>query len=149
MENASALRYNGFIAACGMNCGLCIGHLREKNKCGGCFKKEDENKPKQCRSCTIVNCDKLAITESGFCYDCEIYPCARLKNLDKRYRKNYGMSMIENLNYIQNHGLTKFLVNEEKKWTCKFCGAGISVHRDYCLGCNEKINKDARRKKLQ
>ena len=37
-------RYSGLIAACGMNCGLCIGFLREKKPCGGCFKKNDENK---------------------------------------------------------------------------------------------------------
>lgn len=74
-----------------------------KKPCGGCFKKDDENKPKQCRSCSIVNCELLAKTESGFCYDCEKYPCARLKKLDKRYRTNYVMSMIENLDNIQKH----------------------------------------------
>ena len=37
-------RYRGLIAACGMNCGLCIGFLREKKPCGGCFKKDDEDK---------------------------------------------------------------------------------------------------------
>jgi hypothetical protein len=36
------LRYVGMIAPCGMNCGLCIGHLREKKPCGGCFRKDDE-----------------------------------------------------------------------------------------------------------
>ena len=98
-------RYRGLIAACGMNCGLCIGFLREKKPCGGCFKKDDENKPKVCRSCTIVNCESLAETESGFCYDCDKYPCTRLKRLDKRYRTNYGMSMIDNLNFIKKNGM--------------------------------------------
>jgi len=136
-------KYNGLIAPCGMNCGLCIGHLREKRPCGGCFKIDDKNKPKVCRSCKIVNCDLLAETKSGFCYDCEKYPCTRLKNLDKRYRTNYGMSMIENLAYIKDYGLNKFLRNEEDKWKCKVCGAGLSVHRDFCLNCITKINKNA------
>jgi len=140
----TALRYNGLIAPCGMNCGLCIGHLREKNPCGGCFKKDDENKPKQCRSCLIVNCDLLAKTESGFCYDCEKYPYARLKRLDKRYRTNYGMSMIENLTYIQNLGLEDFLKNEEIRWTCPECGFGLCVHRDICLNCKTEIGKNPR-----
>ena len=138
-----ALKYNGLIAPCGMNCGLCIGHLREKRPCGGCFKIDDKNKPKVCRSCKIVNCDLLAETKSGFCYDCEKYPCTRLKNLDKRYRINYGMSMIDNLEYIKDYGLNKFLRNEEDKWKCKVCGAGLSVHRDFCLNCKTKINKNA------
>jgi hypothetical protein len=140
----TALRYNGLIAPCGMNCGLCIGHLREKKPCAGCFKKDDENKPNQCRSCVIVNCELLAKTESGFCYDCEKYPCARLKSLDIRYRTNYGMSMIENLAYIQNHGFEDFLKNEEIRWTCTECGFGLCVHRDICLNCKTKIDKKAR-----
>ena len=130
-----SLKYQGMIAPCGMNCGLCIGHLREKRPCGGCFTKHDENKPKVCRSCVIVNCDLLAQTESGFCYDCPKFPCTRLKNLDARYRKNYRMSMLENLAYIEEHGLEAFLKNEEERWKCKHCGAGLSVHRDFCLVC--------------
>lgn len=136
-------KYAKLIAPCGMNCGLCIGHLREKSPCGGCFKIDDENKPKVCRSCRIVNCDLLTKAESGFCYDCVKYPCTRLQNLDKRYRTNYGMSMIENLAYIQENGLEKFLNNEEHKWKCKVCGVGLSVHRDYCLNCKTVINKNA------
>ena len=136
------LKYQELIAPCGMNCGICIGHLRDKRPCGGCFKKDDENKPKHCRSCIIVNCESLAKNETGFCYDCEKYLCSRLKRLDKRYRTNYGMSMIENLEYIQNKGLDKFLINEDKRWICKVCGSGLCVHRDHCLKCNIEINKN-------
>ncbi len=135
------LKYQGLIACCGMNCGLCIGHLRENRPCGG--KKDDENKPLVCRSCTIVNCSLLSVTESGYCYDCEKHPCTRLKNLDKRYRTKYGMSMIENLTFIKNHGLEQFLKNEEEKWKCKVCGSGLSVHRGYCINCKTEINKNA------
>ncbi len=134
-------KYQNLIAPCGMNCGLCIGYLREKKPCGGCFKRNDKNKPKQCRSCSIVNCENLAKTESGFCFECKKYPCARLKNLDKRYRTNYSMSMIENLNFIQNYGFQKFIRNEEKRWTCKVCGTGLSVHRNFCLNCNTELIK--------
>jgi hypothetical protein len=135
-----ALKYADLIAPCGMNCGLCIGHLREERPCGGCFKRDDQNKPKVCRSCVIVNCDLLSQNNSGFCYDCDKYPCTRLKNLDKRYRTKYGMSMTENLAYIKNHGLERFLSNEEEKWKCKVCGSGLSVHRDYCLNCKAEIS---------
>jgi hypothetical protein len=133
--------YHGLIAACGMNCGICIGYLREKNPCGGCYKKDDLNKPKSCRSCIIVNCDALAKTDSGFCYECNKYPCSRLKQLDKRYRTNYGMSMIDNLNFICQRGMDTFLENEQSRWTCAFCGAGLSVHRDYCLNCKTKLKR--------
>lgn len=106
-----------------MNYGLCIGYLRDKKPCGGCFKIDDENKPKACRSCKIVNCDLLAETESGFCYDCVKYPCTRLKNLDKRYRKNYGMSMIDNLANIKDNALEDFFIDrmdQNEEITAKF-----------------------------
>jgi len=129
------------IAPCGMNCGICIGHLRDRKPCGACFKIDDVNKPKHCRSCSIANCEFLEKTKSGYCYECEKYPCRRLKNLDKRYRLKYGMSMIGNLNFIKDAGLEKFILNEEERWRCKNCGSGLCVHRDFCLNCNAVRNK--------
>ncbi|MBN1950247.1 MAG: DUF3795 domain-containing protein [Bacteroidales bacterium] len=131
--------YEGMIAPCGMNCGLCIGHLREKKSCGGCFKIDDPNKPAHCRSCSMVNCEFLAATSSGFCYECKIFPCTRLKNLDKRYRTKYGMSMLENLESIRRDGLEQFIIHELIRWKCPHCGAGLSVHRDFCLVCKTEI----------
>jgi hypothetical protein len=46
--------------------------------------------------------------------------------LDKRYRTKYGMSMIENLEFIDKKGIRKFLKNEEGKWTRK--GKTLCVH---------------------
>jgi hypothetical protein len=134
-------KYHGLIAACGMNCGLCIGYLREKKPCGGCFKKDDVNKPNACRSCAIVNCELLAKTASGFCCDCDQFPCSRLKQLDKRYRTNYRMSMIDNLNFIRENGMERFLENEQNRWTCDVCGSGVSVHRKFCLNCKTELRK--------
>lgn len=128
-------KYKGMIAPCGMNCGLCIGHLREKKPCAGCFKKDAANKPENCRSCAIVNCELLAGSKSGFCFECEKYPCTRLKKLDLRYRNRYGMSMIDNLEFIKESGLENFLKNEEQRWACNVCGSGLCVHRSYCLNC--------------
>ena len=81
----------------------------------------------------------LAKTESGFCYECEKYPCTRLKNLDKRYRTKYGMSMIENLDNIKKYGIKEFLEKEEIRWKCEKCGAGLCVHRNFCLNCKTEI----------
>ena len=141
MNNAS-LKYQGVIAPCGMTCGICIGHMREKKPCGGCKARDDLSKPETCRSCSIVNCEFLAKTESGFCYDCDKYPCTRLKRLDKRYRINYDMSMVENLDLINNKGLETFLTLEESRWKCLSCGSGLSVHRDSCIYCNAEIKSN-------
>lgn len=125
---------NRLIAPCGMNCGICLAFLREKNTCKGC-RGPDTDKPGSCIRCIIRNCEFIVKSESSFCYDCQNYPCARLKQLDKRYKTKYHMSMIENLNYIKIEGLDKFVKKEHDRWLCDKCGGMICVHREYCLNC--------------
>jgi hypothetical protein len=122
------------IAPCGMNCGICFAHLRDKNACPGCRIKS-YLKPKTRSNCRIKNCTLLIDADSGFCYDCDEYPCKRLKQLDKRYRTKYNMSMIENLNNIQRLGNDQFLQKEQIRWRCPDCGGPICVHRGFCLNC--------------
>lgn len=128
------------IAPCGMNCRLCIGYQREKNKCAGCRNDIDiRNKPTGCVSCTIKNCHVIKENKSEFCFECDKMPCNRLKQLDKRYKTKYHMSMLENLNYIKENGIEKFIDNEESRWACPKCGNIVSVHRTECQKCGEKI----------
>jgi len=128
------------IAPCGMNCALCIAFHREKNTCPGCLGM-DTNKSNYCRKCIIKNCDKLDLNgRKKYCYTCSDFPCKRMKQLDKRYSTKYGMSMIENQNYIKKHGIREFVKNERNRWTCSHCGALISVHRQHCFYCEEQRN---------
>jgi hypothetical protein len=69
---------------------------------------------------------------------CISFPCQRLKNLDKRYREKYGMSMIENLGQIELLGIRKFVKNENTRWACPDCGELLCVHRPDCLNCGMK-----------
>jgi Protein of unknown function (DUF3795) len=122
------------IAPCGMNCGICIGHLREKNHCPGC-NSNDTNKPKHCISCHFRNCEEMRDHQQKFCYVCNRFPCSRLRQLDKRYRTKYGMSMLENLENILQLGLEAFVAREQDRWKCPECGGVLSVHRKECIYC--------------
>ena len=126
------------IAPCGMNCGLCVGYLREKNPCPGC-RSMGVSKPTYCKTCIVKNCLILKNNKLKFCSDkCDKYPCKRLRDLDKRYKLKYGMSMIENLNHIKTLGIKKFVENEDKRWKCPKCGKMLCVHRPQCLNCGAK-----------
>ncbi len=130
------------IAPCGMNCSLCLGYQREKNHCKGC--RNEKNimyKTKGSAKCIIKKCELLKNTKSGFCYDCKDFPCTRLKQLDKRYRNKYNMSMLDNLEYIKENGLKEFVEKENSKWKCSTCNGLICVHRGYCLNCKDKKNE--------
>jgi len=131
------------IAPCGMNCCLCLGYNREKNRCPGCqsISRQESHKSKYRTTCIIRNCEQLSKGKTRYCSDrCDSYPCTRLKNLDKRYRTKYGMSMIDNLQMISEVGIRKFIQNEKTKWMCAECGNLICIHRPNCLTCEYKWN---------
>jgi hypothetical protein len=125
------------IAPCGMNCRVCRAHIREKNVCPGC-RVIVSDKSKSRLKCVIKNCEHVLTKASGSCHDCDKLPCQRMKSLDKRYRAKYGMSMIENLEYIRKSGTRAFVKRENERWLCPECGAILCVHRESCPGCGRK-----------
>lgn len=99
------------IAPCGMNCGLCIAYLREKNKCPGCSNGRKVNG--KVIKCTIKLCKER---QGDYCFNCDKFPCDRLKRMDNRYQEKYSMSEIANLKTIKEKGLEFFLKQEKEKW---------------------------------
>ena len=131
------------IAPCGMNCRLCWGYMREQNSCPGCLRIESQEsqKSKHRTYCRIRNCEHLARSKSRYCSEnCDKFPCARLKQLDMRYRTKYGMSMINNLEVISESGIRHFIRSEKEKWSCPECGELLCVHKPTCLYCGCKKN---------
>jgi nickel-dependent lactate racemase len=129
------------IAPCGMNCGSCLGYMRDKDHCPGC-RTYDPAKPGYCRQCIIIRCDQLKETESKFCYECPKYPCTRLKALDKRYKTKYNTSFFDNLSMIKEKGIKSFLDFETERRSCQQCGATICVHRPQCFECGNTAQRD-------
>ena len=128
------------IAPCGMNCSLCIAYQGKKYD----IKKKGINR-KYCDGCRPRGenclhmakvCEKVGKGQIEFCFECEAFPCKRLKALDKRYRTKYHMSMIGNLRVIQELGMNEFLKSEEAKWACQTCGGLICCHNGLCLNCS-------------
>ncbi|HEY48988.1 MAG TPA: DUF3795 domain-containing protein [Dehalococcoidia bacterium] len=127
------------IAPCEMNCGICSSYLAySKNilkkrgailHCAGCIPRD-----KRCAYIRKI-CINLRNDRIRFCYECYDFPCDRLRELDKRYRKNYGMSMVENLEFIRDNGIGKFLVKQEERYKCLKCGGVVCVHNGKCYDC--------------
>jgi hypothetical protein len=138
------------IAPCGMNCALCSSYLAMKydlrsqgilrNYCAGC-------RPRG-KNCAFMkkSCELLGNGLVQYCYECEEFPCRRLKHLDKRYRTNYHMSMIANLEYIKEYGMEKFLEKEKEKWRCSGCGGVICCHNGICFSCGLEKLKNKKKK---
>jgi hypothetical protein len=125
------------VAPCGMNCGICMAYLREKNQCPGC-RGTDIKKPVTRARCKIKTCKIFQKGNAKFCFECGNFPCDNLKHLDTRYRTKYAMSMVDNLEYIRDYGIRKFIKNEDVRWTCSRCEGTICVHKGYCIECGKK-----------
>jgi hypothetical protein len=90
------------------------------------------------RNCTISACRQA---HGRYHHDWDGFPCKRLHQLDQRYRKEYGMRIIENLEAIGQLGIRRFVETERERWTCRFCGGrSISItdvaHPAGRSGCN-------------
>jgi hypothetical protein len=122
---------------CGMNCMVCYVHLKMNKPCSGCL-ADDMGKPERCKNCALTSCAK----EKGitYCLNCADYPCSRIKNMEKSYRKRYQTSLIENSRYAQAHGLKAFFEKEIERWTCKDCSGIVSLHDRTCSECGTKID---------
>jgi hypothetical protein len=128
------------IAPCGMNCNVCSNYLALVNDtkargvklpyCIGCRPRD--------KQCAFVKkkCTKVLNRHVEFCYECPEFPCELITKLAKGYEAHYRMNMVDNLQYIQEHGITAFLESERKKWNCPQCGAVICCHKGICYTCD-------------
>jgi len=124
------------VAPCGNNCATCVAYfgytmsgLKRKMTCPGCRLAN--------KKCAFLkqHCELLDKNEVQFCYECSDYPCTHLLKLQDTYTEKYDVNIIENLNFIRDHGMEKFLNNQEKKFRCPTCGGTICVHTSRCYSC--------------
>ena len=138
IKSKSSEGFSGeLIAPCGMNCRLCIGFFgytmngkKRKGKCVGCRPRD--------KGCAFLkkHCKKIAKSEIDFCYKCTDFPCQHLQKLDKYYIDRYDMSMIKNLEFIEEKGMEKFLQQQQETYKCTDCGNVICVHNGKCYNCD-------------
>ena len=146
--------YSELIAPCGMNCAVCSGYLALKNDvkskgirmpyCKGCRPRD--------KKCAFLKkrCELLLSNKVEFCFECKDFPCEKLKHIDKRYQTFFRMSLIGNLEFIKENGISKFLEVHEGKWLCPKCNEAICCHNSLCFNCDldELRERALSRKKL-
>ena len=132
------------IAPCGMDCGVCSAYLayahglpKKKGKISHCPGCRPRNK-----ACAFIkrDCDLLKNDKIEFCFSCPVFPCRNLTYIDARYKTKYGMSFIENLNYIKKNGLEKFLKKQKKTYGCPRCGDLVCIHNRKCYRCDTVVS---------
>ena len=142
------------IAPCGMNCGICIAFFgytmngkKRTHVCNGCRSKHVVHTltlDKHLCAFLKKHCEKLKQNQIKYCFECPDFPCEKLQTLDKSYQTKYGMSTIDNLRFIQTHGIQQFLANEQERWKCPTCGGIICVHTKICYTCQQTSSRKSR-----
>ncbi len=128
------------IAPCGMNCGICSRYLAyvnnlKRSQCSGC-RPENKKCSYLFKKCSGINHELKGNANATFCFECEQYPCRQINRMDDRYRKNYKMSVKDNLENISKKGIDKFIKEQYKKYSCSNCGGLISIHNRKCFKCD-------------
>jgi hypothetical protein len=126
------------VAPCGMNCAICSRYLAyvnnlKRSQCIGCRPRGE--------ACEYLfeKCTGINHTSKGnpvFCFECDQYPCKQINRMDARYRKNYGMSVKDNLESIHQTGIEHFVDEQYQKHRCSRCGGLISIHNRKCFECD-------------
>ena len=108
--------------------------------CAGCRPRD--------KKCAFLKkgCELLLENKVEYCYECPDFPCSKLRRLDKRYQANFKMGMIENLEYIKEHGINRFIDREYNKWKCMECDGVICCHSGICFNCGIEKLKNKKNK---
>jgi len=105
--------------------------------CGDIVTHEDRRSRTGKKKCAFMmkRCRYLPKEEVESRFECEDFPCENLKKLDKRYRTRFRMNIIENLEFMKEHGMDGFLRQQAEKYRCLKCGGVICVHGGKCYKC--------------
>ncbi|MEA5014323.1 MAG: DUF3795 domain-containing protein [Candidatus Limiplasma sp.] len=124
----------GMIAPCGVNCFACSAYLDGKKPCHGCRAPKERITRRSCGNCVKKRC----ALERGvqWCFECSRFPCARIKDLDKRYREKYGVDLVQN-GLDAKRDMEAFLLAQRERFACQSCGGVISQHHQKCSACGK------------
>ncbi|NNK95885.1 MAG: DUF3795 domain-containing protein [Desulfobacterales bacterium] len=128
------------IAPCGMNCAVCSRYLSylndlKRSQCGGC-RLENKKCSYLFEKCSGLNSSINETASAKFCFQCDQYPCKQINRMDDRYRKNYKMSVKNNLENIRKKGIDKFIEEQYEEHSCSQCDGFKSVHNGQCFSCD-------------
>jgi len=153
----------GFLAPCGLYCGVCGVYYatRDKNdkfldkllkmyqsnvpeqleevtiedlKCDGCM---SDRVSVFCRVCAIKSCNK----ERGYvgCHECDDFPCSHIESFPMPVGKKVITRAIP---YWREHGTEKWVRDEESRYRCPECDHQLFRGAKRCNKCKTPVDVD-------
>ena len=146
--------WNKLAAPCGLYCGVCSVYVADTNndiglkekiapvygvtveelQCDGC---NSDRLFKYCRTCSIRDC----VTQKGFegCYQCRDFPC----KFTEAFPTEAGRKiMSQAISRWRELGTEKWVEEENKRYRCPQCGAGLLRGARRCRNCRNQVAID-------
>ncbi len=122
------------LSVCGVPCFACAAFLRAKDPCPGCRDRREEARRKSGRGCAKKRC----AAERGVraCFACDRFPCARIRDLAKRYAKDYDYDLI-GIGLRARTDPAGLAAALRQRTTCKECGGVLDLHHRRCFACGK------------
>ncbi len=135
---------------CGLYCGACPAIHANRNKtvdslahkwgmesadlvCHGCL--TDANAV-FCRDCTFKRC---AVSRGVLhCFECDEFPCNTLIRF-RNDRAAHHSAVLKNSERLQEVGVSMWLAEQKRRWSCRECGAPFTWYAGTCTECNSKL----------
>ena len=135
---------------CGLYCGACAVLIANKKGTVDKRAQEWEMNPEDiachgcktdvisvyCKTCDIKECAENRTIE--FCCECEEYPCARIVEFRNDECPHHSVVLV-NLDTIKKEGVSKWLNNQETRWSCPECGAQSQWYDKVCSQCGSAL----------
>ena len=147
------------VGICGLYCGTCPSYLayRENDvaelekrsqelrtpvneiRCDGCLSDKVMSYCVECRHGFRPCARDHKVT---WCFECSDLPCERLRNFRDVHVVD-GIShhahVIENLQYMKEHGIEQWVAEQEKEGRCPQCGKRLYWYTRICPNCHFTI----------
>ena len=147
------------VGICGLYCGTCPNYLAcrendaeqlerisqkygipaEEIRCDGCLSDRVMSFCKECphgfRQCTSQH-------KVTWCFECSDFPCQRLKDFTDIHIVDgisHHAKVIDDLQYMKEHGLEQWVEEQEKAGCCSQCGKRLYWFTRVCPDCHTRI----------
>jgi hypothetical protein len=149
------------VGICGIYCGTCpmylapqyhgIEYLKESSKktglpveeirCGGCLSDQLYSSCKECRHGFRECANEKHVT---WCFQCHDFPCHRLHsflNIHIVEGISHHAKLIEELQYMREHGIEDWLEKQDRASRCSKCGKVLYWFDRKCPDCQIPVQR--------
>lgn len=139
-------------SVCGIYCGACyvliarkrnnLEAIAEVRNCKPqqleCFGCKSRHVSEFCKPCELRLCAESKGHE--FCIECDEFPCKMTETFwEHKKAKPHAALIFKDLETIKEKGVSVWLSEQARRWSCGECGTAFSWYDEVCKKCGAKL----------